>query len=751
MADTVTPTPPTQDQIDQVLAGYGIGPGAPRVVAPATSDDAAEVMQRYGVTLKPSPPSATSADRAAAQHGIVVPSTEVVHPNLKIGGQPGEYFPPATVRAGLNRGLGAQFVGGMPIAGPAVNLFSAAVPGATSSAPTFGQRFYDQQQADRAYAQLHPLLSTGANVAGSLVGYGGIARAAPGLLGMSGPTVGARVWQGIFGGGALNAVDAAMRGENPIAPAIIGGASGGVAPFVGAGAEGAVNLAARSAVPRPGPLANVPRAGMDILYRGLEGETPASIVAATQRMGPRGFLADINPQMTDIAGAISDMPIPARATIQDAYRMRQAGQGGAIDQALTKATQIPGGINIRQYADWLDQQRSAAAAPLYDQFRSMTVTPTDRLTNNIIPRLQKAGAFDEAERLAGITGETSPQSELATRNLDSQIAQAFKDDDQARVAQLIQRKNELIADSMTPAKYDLVKRGLDSKIEQAYSAGNKTVASRLVQLKNDLVGEIGQTNAGQVWNQARQAFAERSNVIDQLEAGYNSPLGGRSAQSVDEFREEWDGLTGPERIARMMGWRKMIAETMGEGGNSAGITRGKLLSPNNQAKMRIMFGDQAADELIGTLRSEGEFADRLPAIVPNWNTGASGQTRAQRAQLFAPQENALSHWMPGLDLTNPLRVIPQALRPGTVAQDFATARAGRIPPSLVPILLTPQAQVPDVANAILQEGRRLASVNRAVSQYVARPGQFAIAGPGQAEYRRRYELAQPLEPVSSGP
>src|SRR5262249_5069386 len=156
----------------------------------------------------------------------------------------------------------------------------------------------------------------------------------------------------------------------------------------------------------------------------------------------------------------------------------------------------------------------------------------------------------------GITGETSPQFEMMTRNLDSQIQKAFASDDQARVAQLIQRKNELIADSMTPAKYDLVKRGLDSKIEQAYSAGNKTVASRLVQLKNDLVGEIGQTNAGKVWNEARHVFAERSALIDQLDAGYQSALGGRSAQSVDQFREEWNGLTRPEQVSRMMGWRK---------------------------------------------------------------------------------------------------------------------------------------------------------------------------------------------------
>ncbi|HLH92064.1 MAG TPA: hypothetical protein VKX28_26830 [Xanthobacteraceae bacterium] len=711
MADTVTPTPPSQDQINDVLARYGVGPGPSTVVAPASSDDAAQVLQRYGVTLNPKAPVAPTADSDAAARGLVVPGTNddlaKVKPGSKFKFEAGEYFTPQEVKSGLNRGIGSQFVNGIPIVGPAFNALTAEInPGA----PTFGQRFYDQQAADRAYAALHPALSTGANVAGSLVGYGGIARAAPALLGLSGPTTGARIYQGIAGGGGLNALDAILRGENPIPAATIGAVSGGIAPAAGAVSEGAANAAARLAWPRPNALAGVPRSGINVLTNALAGETPSSIAAAVDRMGPAGVFADLNPRTTDIAGAISDLPIAERTAIQNAYRARAAAAPQRVDAALTKATGVPGGINVVQYADWLDQQRSAAAGPLYDQFRSMSVQPTPKLTQDIIPRLEKAGAFERAEYLAGITG------------------------------QKIDRAN------MTPAQYDLVKQGLDSKIDQAYANGDKTVGSKLVALKNDLIDEIGQTNAGQVWNKARQTFADRSNVIDQLEAGYNTPLGGRSAQSVDEFEQEWNGLSRPEQIARTMGWRKMIAETMGEPGNAASITRGKLLSPNNQAKMRIMFGDQKADELIGTLQQEKDFADRLPAVIPNWNTGASAQTRAERMQMFAPPTNALSSWTPGLDLTNPLHVVPSALRPGTVAQDFAMARAGRVPPSLVPILLTPQAQVPDVADAIMSEGNRLAKTSSLVRNYVARPAQFAIAGPGQAEYRRRYELAQPLQP-----
>ena len=706
MADGFKPNPPSPDEVDQILAGYGVG--AQRAAAP--QDASNDILRQYGVTLKPGavPPSDDASSR-----GLVVPAVKAAPGNTRglTELEPAEYYTPQQVKEGNKRGIGAQFVSGIPIVGPAMNLLTATngVPATPGAPNTFDQRFYDQQQADRAFSAQHPFLSTAAQLAGSALGYGGLARMVPQLMGLTGPTVAARIYQGVAGNAGLSAADALLRRENPLTAAEVGGISGVAAPIGGQASEGAINAAAHSLWPRPGPLSGVPRAGIDLLANALRGETSGTIAAATRRMGPSGVFADINPLTTDIAGAISDLPIAERGTIQNAYRARAASQPDRVDAALTRATGVPGGINIVQYHDWLEQQREASAAPLYDQWRNMSVEPTDNLTGNIIPRLEKAGALDEAQYLAGVTG------------------------------QKIDREN------MTPAQYDLVKRGLDSKIEDAFSGGNKTRARALVQLKNDLISEIGQTNAGQVWNQARQAFHERSNLMDQLQAGYETPLGGRSAQSVDEFSDEWNGLTGPEKVARIMGWRKMISEGMGESGNAAGNMRSKLLAPNNQAKLRIMLGPQA-DELIDTLKSEKDFSDRLPSIIPNYNTGASGQTRAERQKMFAPAENALASWVPELSLTNPLNLVPAAARPGAVAQDFASARAGSIPPSLVPILLASQQDVPSTAAAIMREGQRMTNVNRLASKLAGRPVHFAIAGPGQAEYRRQYQLSQPLAP-----
>lgn len=721
-------SPPSQDEIDQVMAGYGLGSNgqvAPTVVAP---EDSADVLKGYGVTLKggaatqfPSPPSyeQTFKDDIAARKAY---ESQQFRPG-KIPTAPEPLPTRAEFKSGEKRGLGAQFVGGIPIAGPALNLFTAATaPNVPGEPATFGQRFYDQSQADRAYAMAHPWSSFGANLAGNMIGYGGIAKAFPSLLGLTGPTLATRIYQGVGGGGGLNALDATLRGENPLTAAEVGAGGGVLGPIMGEGARSFTNAAASNFWPRPGPLIGVPRQGISLLSNALSGETPASLAAARARMGPSGFLADINPQTTDLAGAISDMPIAERAMIQDAYRTRAAGQRGRIEDALTQATGIGPDVNVVDLKNFWTESRKAAADPIYQQWRSMQVHPTDAL-KDMIPRLEKVGAFDEAEYLSGATGTP------INRNF-------FTGGPQKAYP--------------TTETWDLVKRGLDSKIEQAYSAGNNTRARALVGLKGELLAEIEKTPAGQVWKQARSEFADRSALIDQLAAGRDTFLGSRAGLSADELREELGQLSGPELAARMIGMRKAVAEAMGDTTEGAGRMREKLLAPNNQDKMRLMLAGNpgAADDLIATLESERHLARNLPAVIPNMSTGASGQTRTERGRLFAPAPAA--SWLPDVDLTHPLNMIPASMRAGNVLQDFANARAARVAPALAPILLTPQPQIGDLVNALSQEGRRMANVNSLVSRYVATPMHFAIAGPGQAEYRRHIEMQNPLALPSRG-
>jgi len=713
-----------------VLTQYGLDPKA--VVAPTRSPteayDAADVLKGYGIKLKP------DAVRPQEAGSDIKPTWTGDYSKVKPGKVPDLPEPPPTkaeLKAGEKRGAGAQFVGSIPIGGPIMNLITAAMPSDTNTgvegpgAPaTFGQRFYEQSQADRAYAMQHPLISAGANLAGGAVGYGGIARAPFGigraLMGMESaltPSFAARLYGGVGGGAAINALDAGLRGDNPLTAATVGGVSGIAGPVLGEATRGGTNALINNLRPRPGPLQNIPRAGVDLLTHALSGESDASIAAARTRMGPHGFLSDINQGLTDIAGGIADMSIPEKQMVQDAYRQRMAGQGARIDDALTKATGVRGDFDITRYEKFLTEARKAASDPLYQQFRDTKVYPTAEL-KALVPRLEKVGAFDEAEFLSGATGTP------INRNFFTGGPQkAFP----------------------TTETWDLVKRGLDSKIEQAYSAGNNTRARALIGLKGEMVDEIEKTNAGLVWKQARQEFASRSALLDQLNAGRDTFLGSRSGLSVDELREELSHLQGPELAARIVGMRKAVAEAMGNKTEAAGQVRSKLLAPNNQEKLRLMLSHQpgAADQLIDTLHSEKYLADKAPSIIPNMNTGASGQTRAERRAMFDVPASRAADWVPELDITHPLNLIPRPLHVGNVLEDIRGARAARVAPALAPIMLTPQGPKMDaLINALRTEGIRQSAVNSTSRRYLANPLSAAITGPGQFAYRRYIENQQ---------
>jgi hypothetical protein len=161
----------------------------------------------------------------------------------------------------------------------------------------------------------------------------------------------------------------------------------------------------------------------------------------------------------------------------------------------------------------------------------------------LIPRLESAGAFKAAEELAGIRG-TKIDRNFFTPNTATQ-------------------RSVVISAYPTTETWDLVKQGLDRRIDAAYSGGDKTLARHLVQLKGEMLREIEKTPAGQIWRQARQEFADRSSLIDQLQACRDTFLGGRSGLSADELREELRHLSGPEFQARLVGLRSALDEDMG--------------------------------------------------------------------------------------------------------------------------------------------------------------------------------------------
>jgi hypothetical protein len=645
---------------------------APSGAAPAAAKPGS-MFEAAGFKL----PTETSAEPTGAAPAVLP---------VKIG--PASYNVASEAEKLAKFGAGSgSVVEGMPIVGPLAQKGAAAINAAIDPLMgrggdlPYGERYAKNLEIMRRSREIqrgeHPILSTVGNVAGAGALTAPLATAPiiGRALGTVGSTLGARVYGGLAGGTAIGATDAALRGEDPTTGAILGGVAG-----VG-----------------------------EWLANAMANETPASIAAARARMGPTGFAADINPSMTELAaGMAARAEPPASAQIGEAYRLRQAQQTQVIDQAVTRA--MGPRTNILDARNMITADRRAAADPLYEQWRNTQVYPTPEL-KAMIPRLEAAGAFNQAEHLSGISGEP------ITRNFFTSGP----------------RK-----EYPTTQTWDYVKRGLDSKIDQAYAGGDRTTARELVGLRGQLINEIERTPAGQVWRQARQEFAEHSQLLDQITAGQDTFIGGRSGVRADELREELRGLSHPELAARIQGARDAVTQAMGSAQNGDTTLRNRLLATNNQEKLRLLLGDQPANNLISTLRQQEFLGEQARYVNPRAGSPTAGRMQAAGA-LEAPP---MGHWDPSL--SRPLSWVPpawvDALRPSTVIQGGRNASYAGARQQIAPALLTPEGRPMDAFLRAIQAetaGRALSAGRGAAA---GRAGTLAITGPGSEELRKKKKL-----------
>ncbi|WP_316219380.1 hypothetical protein [Bradyrhizobium sp. SZCCHNR2026] len=193
----------------------------------------------------------------------------------EIAGQIGAGAAPAPAPVTANSVARAAATG-VPIIGGALNKLDAATNAALAPmlnrffAPedqlpeaTFSERYAhslrDQEGADKRFAADHPVIDTGAQIAGNIGSMVVPMSAAPKAFGLVG-SLPQMVRNGAISGGALAAADAAVRGENPIDAAGVGAAIGGVAGPIGKG----VGKVAAAIADRVNPAAPVAQNLVDV-------------------------------------------------------------------------------------------------------------------------------------------------------------------------------------------------------------------------------------------------------------------------------------------------------------------------------------------------------------------------------------------------------------------------------------------------------------------------------------------------------
>lgn len=607
----------------------------------------------------------------------------------------------------------------LPVIGPAIDATASAtaaglqpIVGTPDISPDFIGRYNrnigDIEAARQEFSEQNPKTALGANLAGNFTGGGAMAATRLGrvAMGLSGPSLGIRTVSGAGGQAAIAGTDAIMKDENAIPAMQIGAAGGALGPLTGTAIEHIGTGISNTLWPKKGALKGLQPIVINKLTGALEGETPSTINEAVKRMGPAGVLGDLNQGMTDIAGGIADIPGIGKAKVRSTYQTRADEQSNRLKSVLDR-TMGPE-RNVPEEIENITKTAKATYDPLYEKFHTMAIIPTPELTA-LIPRLKEANAFSMANKLAGIEGKNKINVEK------------FKMDGIA-----------------TSENWDNIKRGLDRSIDRAYKQeGGGNLARTLVGLKNEMLDEIKKTPAGKVWEEARNKFAEKSSIIDEIAAGRDTFLGGRSGISKDELAIELKHLSTPEKLGRLVGMRSAVAEAMGEIVTGDTRLRNKLLAPNNQDKIRLMLDSNPAlaDELIATLKQEHYLGLKTHDVIGNPNTGASASARTARRDSLMP-ETTKSDW----DLTKPMTYIPPSIRDQFTIAGMSNAwkneRFNKARNQLSDIITMPNSPtMEDLIKALNNEANRQSKVNN----FTSRLGQGVagtITGPGTTEARK---------------
>jgi hypothetical protein len=565
-------------------------------------------------------------------------------------------------------GFNNRMVSSVPIIGPLFDKATAATGAAIqpllsaeARAKSFGERYGEnlaaQEDRNQLYGEKHPVGSIAADVTGASMLLGPMSSTALGsrMMGMSGNSLGARVYQGAGGMAALETGNQLLKGNNPLdqgffGPVPVAAIGGAVAPAIGEAIAAGGNRLLDWMPRKSGELAGVNSVGRNMLVNAVEGETPASIAEAQKRFGPSGMLADVNNATTDLAGGLADIPGPHKGVVREAYRERAAGQSQRILDSLDKNT-VPH-VPIADLTKAIDQAKKTGADPLYNQFRTMPVQPTAEI-KALLPRLEKAGAFDLAEELSGISGNPinrkfftgGPQKEFPTAET-----------------------------------WDYVKRGLDRRISQALdkTKPDKDLARELLNLKSEMLAEIDKTPAGKVWKSARETFAEHSELTHQIEEGQKTFS--RSTRT-DELAHELVNLSPPELAARVQGARDAIQQIVENSTRGDTTARNMLLTRAGRDKLDLLFGPKRAERLINDLEAEVAGKGKVENVIGGSQT--TPKKERTNAILPAPHEPG---YLSNLDLTKPASFIPEWMKPQTIMEGARGARSADAYQQIAPLL-----------------------------------------------------------------
>ncbi|MFT8419210.1 MAG: hypothetical protein ABF636_10350 [Acetobacter sp.] len=502
-------------------------------------------------------------------------------------------------------GTGRAFVTGVPVVGGLLNRADAATN--ATLAPVLNGLFSPDQQlqgdwsqryqqalaaqngVDQQFAQRHPVLNTGAQIAGGIASTVPLASIAiPSRLAQASGLLAGAGRIGLAGteGAALGGTDAYARGDNVAQGSGIGALGGAGGQALGEALSGGAALT--RALMRGADGRATDRAASIVRQLGQsDALSPDAAAAELARLGPAATLADLGPNMQQAARAVASAPGSAQKQLVEALTSRQSQAGqrieGAMDAAMGPRT------NILDSADAIAASRAKLATPWYEKAYQAEVPMNDDL-RELLARPAMQSAMGKASRLASDAGESFDPEKPTVMALD------------------------------------YTKRALDDAISSAQRAGNNNEARILIGNKNALLGHMD--SAVPEYATARGIYSDYSKVAQALTDGQKVFS---NATTPDMLQRALSGMGESEKIAFIDGARQQVAQTMGTARNDANSAKALLDKGYNREKMALILGDDAANGLNNAVDAERTFGATMQAA-----RGGSMTDRNLLAQQIIP-------------------------------------------------------------------------------------------------------------------
>jgi hypothetical protein len=511
---------------------------------------------------------------------------------------------PEMVRGLVNSQAATEGVKGIPIlggltdkAGAGISALAAPLTGAGVPGSSLGERYGKnlalEQEIAADFEREHPNVAMAANVAGGLTATAPLAATGAGarLLGLTAKTLPTEIGAGAASGAVINGADAAVRGNDPVSAALIGGGLGLAAPLAGAVARPVINTV-RGIVDPAGEAA-----------RRVAGAVGRDVTAGTGGLSPQEFQA----------AQASGQPVNAMDL------------GGETTRALARSA-----------ANTSPEGRAILDRSINDRFESQTGRMTDWLRSTFnypdaaaqqaaIEQAQKATnkvAYPAAQAAADVRypqGIWSPELERLTSSPD--VVDAMRESAQRGAGRAVAEgyggfnpgvtfDNGMVNFRRSPTGvptypdmrfWDYSYRNLRDSADQAFRAGRNSEGNSLKTQANQLRTELDQMVPE--FTQARAGASHFFGASDALEAGQNFVT---SRLDNGAARQALAKMSPNERQLFQDGYVDRVVKGLQEQSSRRSLLNdpAMLNSPAAIERRQIALGPQRANELETMLHTE---------------------------------------------------------------------------------------------------------------------------------------------------